>query len=86
MAASERTDGRRYRRWVLNATAALLTLLTACAADDPLPSTTSTLQSYEPTLAKSVAPTFTTVPPSSTTLLLTGVNVGFAAEATASAG
>ena len=71
MAASESTDGRRYRRWVVNATAALLTLLTGCAADDPLPSTTSALQSYEPTLAKSVAPTSTTVPPSSTTVPLT---------------
>lgn len=71
MGASETTDGRRYRRWVVNATAALLTLLTGCAADDPLPSTTSTSQSYEPTLAKSVAPTSTTVPPSSTTVPLT---------------
>jgi len=71
MAASESTDGRRYRRWVVNATAALLTLLTGCAADDPLPSTTSALQSYEPTLAKSAAPTSTTVPPSSTTVPLT---------------
>lgn len=86
MAASKATDGRRHRQWVLNATAAFLTLLTACAADDPLPSTTSALQSYEPTLAKPVAPTSTTVAPSSTTLSLTGVNVGFAAEATASAG
>lgn len=86
MGASKATDGRRYRRWVVNATAALLTLLTACAADDPLPSTTSALQSYELTLAKPVAPTSTTVPPSSTTLSLTGVNVGFAADPTGSAG
>lgn len=86
MGASESTDGLRYWRWVVNATAALLTLLTACAADDPLPSTTSTSQNSEPTPAKLTAQTSTTVPPSSTTLSLTGVNVGFAAEATASAG
>lgn len=86
MGASETTDGLGGRRWLLSATAALLVALTACAADDPLPSTTSALQSFEPTLAKSTAPTSTTVPPSSTTLSLTGVNVGFAADPTGSAG
>lgn len=71
MAASERTDGCRHRRWAVNATAVLVMLLTACAADDPLPSTTSASLSYEPTLAKSTVPTSTTVPPSSTTVLPT---------------
>lgn len=71
MGASETTDGLRYWRWVMNATAALLTLLTACAADDPLPSTTSASQSYEPTPAKSAPLTSTTVPPSSITVPLT---------------
>lgn len=86
MGASEATDGLGGRRWLLSATAALLVALTACAADDPLPSTTSTSQSSEPTPAKPAAPTSTTVPPSSTTLSLTGVNVGFAADPTGSAG
>jgi len=86
MGASERSDGRRYGRCLLNATAGFLTLLTACAPDDPLPSTISALESYEPTLAKSTALIAMTEPSSSTTLLPEGVKVGFAAEATASAG
>lgn len=86
MGASERSDGVRYRRWLLNATAALLTLLTACGQDDPSPSTNSASLSYEPTLARSAVQTATTVPPSSTTLSLTGVNVGFAADPIGSAG
>lgn len=67
MGASETTNGRRHRRWLLSATAALLTLLTACATDDPLPSTNSTFQSYEPTPDRSEVQIATTVPPSSTT-------------------
>ena len=80
MGASKGSDEYRYRRWVLIAAAALLTLLTACVSDDSLPSTNSALPSYEPTLAKSTAPTSTTVPPSPTTVSPTGVNVGFAAD------
>ena len=71
MGASETTDGVRYRRCLVNATAAFLTLLTACGVGGPSPSTTSASLSYEPTLAKSTAPTSTTVPPSSTTVLPT---------------
>lgn len=52
-------------RWLLPA----LLAVAACAPDDPLPSppTSSTLPSFEPTLAAQAVPTPTTVPPSSTT-------------------
>lgn len=68
MAASETTDGVRYRRCLVNATAAFLTLLTACGVGGPSPSTTSASLSYEPTLARLAVQTATTVPPSSTTV------------------
>ena len=71
MGAPKEPNGIRGPKWAVIAAAALLTPLTACAADDPLPSTTSASLSYEPTLAKSTVPTSTTVPPSSTTVLPT---------------
>lgn len=80
MGASERANGPGRARWLLIAAATLLTPLTACTQDDPLPSTNLASPSYEPTPGKSTAQTSTTVQPSSTTVLPTGVNVGFAAD------